>query len=269
MARLTKTILAELVDCEPRKARITLKETDPEIAESVEVKDEVIEGKIETTDPAFSRISSFKGHLERSLRFKNTPLSSKTVTRLASISLNIMTKSRLLGLSGCPRPENTIDPEDHVDFYGFVIIVVDDDAGGDECEDGLKPQVLEMRYTGEDCAASNNSQDPKKTSCNGDPNFDSKVFIRAIDKKDPYDPKANVWFEGTVELKDTFKDTFEIDATNAGKDELKAETWVFIYDFLGDTLLQKISFHTSCSQPLAVNDQFGSLILEDIEFVLK
>ena len=161
------------------------------------------------------------------------------------------------GIEACPN-------DSFADFYAFIVSI-ENQTSINACEDGLKPQVLEMRYTGEDCAASNHYQDPKKTSCEGDPNFDPKVFVSAIDKKDPHDSKANVWFEGTVK----FKDTFQIDATNAGKDKLKAETWVFIYDHLGGTLLQKIKFHTSCSQPLAVEDHFGSLILKDIEFVHK
>ena len=35
----------------------------------------------------------------------------------------------------------------------------------------------------------------------------------------------------------------------------------------GGTALQELEIHTSCSQPLVVGDQFGSLILE--EFVPK
>jgi len=122
-----------------------------------------------------------------------------------------------------------------------------------------------MQYTGKNCAASNNDQDPKKTQCEGDPRFESEVFIRASDKENPDDSKAKVWFEGMVEL----DDTFDIDATNAGDDKLKSSTWALIYGSRGGRLLQKINFHTSCSQPLAIGDQFGSLVLEDIELVPK
>ena len=92
------------------------------------------------------------------------------------------------------------------------------------------------------------------------------MFIRASDKEKPDDSKAKVWFEGLV---DRSNGVFNIDATNAGEDKLKSNTWVLIFDSRGGRLLQKINFHTSCSQPLAVGDQFGSLILEDIELVPK
>ena len=43
-----------------------------------------------------------------------------------------------------------------------------------------------------------------------------------------------------------------------GKTRLAANTYVFIYDMEGN-LLQTVKFHTSCSQPLFIGDQFGSL----------
>ena len=81
------------------------------------------------------------------------------------------------------------------------------------------------------------------------------MFIRASDKENPDDSKAKVWFEGLVDI----NDTFDIDATNAGEDKLKPTTYALIYDSggKGGSLLQKVKFHTSCSQPLAVGDQFG------------
>jgi hypothetical protein len=83
------------------------------------------------------------------------------------------------------------------------------------------------------------------------------VYILASDRESPLDRKARIWFEGTVLL----NSTFDIDARNAGEEKLKANTWVFIYDRKGGTLLQKIQIHTSCSQPLNVGDQFASLLL--------
>ena len=73
------------------------------------------------------------------------------------------------------------------------------------------------------------------------------------------DPNAKIWFEGTVDLSTPFL----IDATNDGETKLKAETHVFIYTSDGQTLLQTIEFHTSCSQPLGAGDQFGSLLMVD------
>ncbi len=39
---------------------------------------------------------------------------------------------------------------------------------------------------------------------------------------------------------------------------------MFIFDLAGN-LLQAVKFHTSCSQPLNVGDQFGALQLLDLE----
>lgn len=120
-----------------------------------------------------------------------------------------------------------------------------------------KPRVLTMRYTGEDCTASNHAQAPGKVTCTGNPGFASPVRIRATDKSNPNDSHAKVWFDGTVNLNDTF-------VIDAGREKhLKADTFVFIYSTVGNgPLLQSIKFHTSCSQPLRTGDQFGSLVLE-------
>ena len=72
-------------------------------------------------------------------------------------------------------------------------------------------------------------------------------------------------FEGSVAL----DDFFAIDATNAGKEKLDANTWVLIYASQGGDLLQTINFHTSCSQPLAVGDVFGSVIVEELLLIPK
>lgn len=132
-----------------------------------------------------------------------------------------------------------------------------------ECTKGIKPQILTMRYTGEDCGASDNSQEAKKVSCSGDPESASPVYMIACDKKkiqDLWSGKAKMWFAGYVNL----NETFEIDAMNEGESKLKAETVVYIFaDDNLDVLLQSIRFHTSCSQPLSVGDQFGSLVLEE------
>lgn len=132
-----------------------------------------------------------------------------------------------------------------------------------ECAKGIKPQLLTMRYAGEDCGASDNSQDPKKIACSGDPESASPVYMIACDKKkiqDMWSGKAKMWFAGYVNL----NETFEIDAMNEGESKLKAETVVYIFaDNNLDVLLQSIRFHTSCSQPLSIGDQFGSLVLEE------
>ena len=129
------------------------------------------------------------------------------------------------------------------------------------CDNG-KPQGLTMKYTGENCGASSHSQDAGKVVCSGDPGLAATVYIIAADKKNVADlgnAKTKIWFVGAVNL----NETFYIDAAAEGENRLKAETTVFIFDSsTNNNLLQSVRFHTSCSQPLNLGDQFGSLILE-------
>jgi hypothetical protein len=113
-----------------------------------------------------------------------------------------------------------------------------------------------MQYTGLSCAATSHSQDPTKVKCNGDPALATPVRILVQSNAKPGSSKAKKWFDGLV----TRNSTFTIDAANAGATRLNADTYVFIYSQSG-VLLQTIKFHTSCSQPLNQDDQFGSLKL--------
>ncbi len=82
------------------------------------------------------------------------------------------------------------------------------------------------------------------------------VRIVVSDKSDPDANNAKVWFDGMVAL----GAEFDIDATNAGEERLRANAHATIFDPEG-AVLQTIKFHVSCSQPLNVGDQFGSLLL--------
>lgn len=125
----------------------------------------------------------------------------------------------------------------------------------DLCSAGGRPQTITMRYTGESCSASSNNQDPSKWSCTGDPMMAPIVTMLVTDNADPASTSAHVWFQGVVDL----NNTFVISALTGGATQLATNTYAYIYD--GTTLVQSIRFHTSCSQPLAVDDQWGSLRL--------
>ena len=73
------------------------------------------------------------------------------------------------------------------------------------------------------------------------------------------DSKAKVWFSGTVSL----GGSFTIDATAEGENKLKANTVLHIFEAGTSNVLQEIEFHTSCSQPLEVGNQFGSALLTE------
>ncbi|KON31518.1 hypothetical protein AC482_00580 [miscellaneous Crenarchaeota group-15 archaeon DG-45] len=122
------------------------------------------------------------------------------------------------------------------------------------CRLGEKPQVLVMRYTGDNILS--HHQDPRKVVVSGDPGFAPEAHIIAANKKVQDLHKAKIFFDGNVAL----GDTFGIDATLAGENKLPADTYVHIFD-LGGELLQTIKFHTSCSQPLVLGDQYGGVQL--------
>jgi len=126
---------------------------------------------------------------------------------------------------------------------------------GDQCDNG-KAARLTMLYTGNNVIS--HSQDAGKVVV--DPESiaaPGSAFIVATDKSDPNDSKARIYFSGTVALGDSFL----IDALNAGQSKLTSRTHVFIYDSEGGNLLQSIEFHTSCSQPLELGDQYGNIQL--------
>jgi hypothetical protein len=112
--------------------------------------------------------------------------------------------------------------------------------GDDICEAFEKPVMLTMRYTGDGPEATSNSQDPGNVIVTGDPNDASPVVIA-----------VNGAVVGTVELGETFE--VVVDGSN---------TNVVISTPDGQPL-QEVDFHTSCSQPLFIGDQFGALELVD------
>jgi len=125
------------------------------------------------------------------------------------------------------------------------------------CQSGEKPQVLTMRYTGDGADATSHSQDPDKVTVEGDPADAQVVRIVAASKSSLDDPKAEIFFDGSVAL----GETFAIDSADADMGKLKSETHLFIFDAVTGELLQTVRFHTSCSQPLILGDQFGAVQL--------
>ncbi|WP_167853560.1 SdrD B-like domain-containing protein [Roseovarius aestuariivivens] len=92
---------------------------------------------------------------------------------------------------------------------------------------------------------------------------DGVYFIRVSNKNNPDDLNEN-FFAGTVSAGGSF--TFQ--STTGGRNEFGSETFVHIFDDDG-TFLQTINFHTSCSAPIAIGDQYGSVTLEAGAFTDK
>ena len=129
-----------------------------------------------------------------------------------------------------------------------------DDRGPDCCEQE-KPTALIMQYVGGGCDDLQHGQDDGKVSCAGDPLELASVLVFATDDEDPAG-RDRVYFDGPVDL----DGTFTISAAAAGEDKFKSATFVHFFDVDG-TWLQSVEFHTSCSQPLAEGDRFGSIVL--------
>ena len=116
-----------------------------------------------------------------------------------------------------------------------------------------KPAAIEWMYLGGDCAASNYIQDPAGVYCAGDPGATDPVRIVMTHNTQP----NRVYFDGIVTLGETF---VELGSAGHKNGKVPPNTRVQIFDLLGN-LLQESDFHTSCSQPLEVGDQFGAVII--------
>ncbi|NNF63953.1 MAG: tandem-95 repeat protein [Acidimicrobiia bacterium] len=127
------------------------------------------------------------------------------------------------------------------------------------CENDDKPDELTLTFTGGDCSASNNSQEDK-ADCEDFAEIPAgAVYIKATNKDDADYDNAKVWFEGTVNP----GEAFTLSAAMEAEDDFGSKTFIHIFSADGETLLQTVEIHTSCSVPLIEGEQFGSLNLGD------
>lgn len=112
---IQKDLLAELVDCDPRKAKITFNENNSNEADLIEVQDEVIVGTIDTTDPELRIITLKDGTVIKVQNQATILLNGSELINFSQLKENDVIT--VFGLEACP--------EDNIDFYGFVIVVVD------------------------------------------------------------------------------------------------------------------------------------------------
>ena len=118
------------------------------------------------------------------------------------------------------------------------------------CADG-KPQRLVFEYTAEACSASDHSQGDR-AECSGSLAGEEPVTI-------VYTGRDDEDFTVTPGSSIAAGDLVSVEAT--GRDRFHAEAELEVRQ--GGTVLQSIELHTSCSRPLNIGDQFGSLILRD------
>ena len=129
----------------------------------------------------------------------------------------------------------------------------------DCCDTGDKPAGISFTYTGEDCSSTTTSQPNDKYSCDTYSVLPDTVYIVASEDEDG---GGLVWFAGTV----SSGDTYTILASNGGESKFDSNTVITIYDSEGGSILQRTNFHTSCSAPLGVDDQYGANKIEGISF---
>jgi hypothetical protein len=125
---IKKDLLEELVNCKPRKAHITLNKLDPTVADFVAVKDEVIEGIIKYTNPS-SRKIILKGDPETIIQVQKFAKIIRNGKLISFNQLQYGDEIRVFGLETCQA--------DEIDFYGFVVLIIDCEKKGDEgCSQG-------------------------------------------------------------------------------------------------------------------------------------
>ena len=127
-----------------------------------------------------------------------------------------------------------------------------------DCKGKLTQLVRE--YTGEGCEGTSHSQDAKKVNCIGNADGAEDVYVKVTNKKGKriYASKSNV----------NIGDTILVEASHGkGRDKedkkkhLDSATKISVYEKKSgkkNEVMESVIFHTSCSQPLNVGDQFGS-----------
>ena len=105
--------------------------------------------------------------------------------------------------------------------------------------------MLVLQYAGTTCAESAHHQAPVKTSCSGDATgvLSAYVVVATL---------------GGTSLAESWLAAGEALSVPG---PFKTRTIARIYDAPRGKLLQQVSFHTSCSQPLLMGDRFASVTL--------
>jgi hypothetical protein len=157
-------------------------------------------------------------------------------------------------ISGCVNFGSTsvcIPPET------FTFVDCPEDVG-EVCfdEDGNKrkaPTSLTFEYTGGECSASDNDQDPRKATCSGEITGEPVSIVAG-----KIDNKTGTWKTLYAVTPSTVNSGqwFTIEPA-PGKNQLENDS-NFV---LTDTGTQELKIHTSCSQILEVGDVFGAITL--------
>ncbi len=147
----------------------------------------------------------------------------------------------------------------HFDHATFDDVIEPEDCCADEAD---PPSAIVFTYVGQDCSHTTSSQSSDSYSCDDveGVQLDAEVIIKVVTSAssgvNPF-----VLFEDTVSLHETFVADADSITNN---DKFRPLTTIEVYQLNTpvDVLAQRVSFHTSCSEPLAVGDQYGSIRLQ-------
>ncbi len=121
-----------------------------------------------------------------------------------------------------------------------------------DCGDGKLKSVV-LKYVGGNCSKTTNWQNGKVT-CGGDAALNEPIGI--VIKKDADIVKVSPSTQ-SINIGDHF--------TISAGDKLEANTYFDIVQ--NGVVLQSLAIHTSCSQPIAVGDRFGSVQIVSMDLV--
>ena len=120
---------------------------------------------------------------------------------------------------------------------------------------------LTLRYLGGDCSDTMNGQSAGAQGCVDFSPAGTFPVRLIVSDGEPAPPQSNVYVDASpVEI----GDLVTIDASDAGHSNLKGVTGFWIKSAGDDTLRSDGYFHTSCSEPLNLGDQFGPLQIYSI-----
>jgi len=115
---------------------------------------------------------------------------------------------------------------------------------------------LTLRYLGGDCSDTMNGQDASKQNC-WDASAAGTYPVRLIVSDGAAAPPSTNTYVDASPI--AIGDLVTINASDAGHSSLTSTTGYWIKDAGDNTLRSDGHFHTSCSQPLNLGDQFGPL----------
>jgi hypothetical protein len=133
----------------------------------------------------------------------------------------------------------------------------------DLCDGDQKVATLTMQYVGGGCNNMSHSQEAGSVTCqesNGGVGGRNPVYIVVGSQSRLNHPNFEQYFAGSVNV----DGEYVIQPPPRRRRDIGANTTIFIFtNSSKTTLLEKCTFHTSCSQPLFVGDIYGGNMIVD------